>query len=131
VGKFVIGKLLAYIEFVELTQVMETKGLKILHNVKTRWISMLDPSIQVMNEYRTLLVKMLQDFQLKKEKAVVKNATTCLNHLIDVQIVLGLACIMPILKLANTLIKFVQANDAFVCDLLGGIQVLKHASTTK
>jgi hypothetical protein len=39
--------------------VMETKGLKILHNVKTRWISMLDPFIRVINEYQTLLVKML------------------------------------------------------------------------
>jgi hypothetical protein len=47
---------------------METKGLKILRNIKTRWISMLSPAIQAMNKYRTLLVKMLEDSKLKKEK---------------------------------------------------------------
>jgi hypothetical protein len=56
------------IEFCKLTEVMETKGLKILRNIKTRWISMLSPAIQAMNKYRTLLVKMLEDSKLKKEK---------------------------------------------------------------
>jgi hypothetical protein len=61
-----------HIEFVKLTEIMETKGLKILRNIKTQWISMLGPFVRVMNEYRTLLVKMLQDTQLKNAKAHVK-----------------------------------------------------------
>jgi hypothetical protein len=32
------------------------------------------------------------------------------------------------LELANIIIKFVQANNTFMCDFLGGIQVLKYAS---
>jgi hypothetical protein len=82
-----------HIEFCKLAEVMETKGLKILKNIKTRWISMLSPAIRAMNEYRTLLVKMLEDSKLKKEKVQAKNATICLNHLIDIQIVLGLTSI--------------------------------------
>jgi hypothetical protein len=37
---------------------METKGLKMLKAVKTRWISMLSPYKRVLSEYRPLLVKM-------------------------------------------------------------------------
>jgi hypothetical protein len=82
-----------HIKFYKLVEVMETKGLKILRNIKTRWISMLSPAIRAMNEYRTLLVKMLEDSKLKKEKVQAKNATICLNHLTDIQIVLGLTSI--------------------------------------
>jgi hypothetical protein len=42
-----------HIEFCKLAEVMETKGLKILRNIKTRWISMLSPAIRAMNEYYT------------------------------------------------------------------------------
>ncbi len=40
---------------------METKGAKILKNVKTHWISMLSPTWCVMVEYRILLMKMALD----------------------------------------------------------------------
>jgi hypothetical protein len=84
---------------------------------------MLGPSVQMMNEYRTFLVKMLHDTQLKNAKAYVKNATTCLQCLTDIQVVLSLATMMAMLKFSQTLIKFAQKNDAFVCDFLGGVQV--------
>jgi hypothetical protein len=44
-----------HLEFVKLAEVLETKSLKILRQVKTRWLSMMSPAIQVMNEYRTLV----------------------------------------------------------------------------
>jgi hypothetical protein len=50
-----------HLEFTKLTKVMETKGAKILKNVKTHWISMLSPAWCVMGEYRTLLMKMALD----------------------------------------------------------------------
>jgi hypothetical protein len=116
-------------EFLKLAEVMETKGLKILRNIKTRWISMLGPSVRVMNEYHTLLVKMLQDSQLKNAKAHAKNAEACLDHLIDIQIVIALSVCMPMLRLSNVLIKFAQKSDAFVCDFLNGVQVLKYSAS--
>ena len=50
-----------HLEFPKLAEVMHLKGLKILKNIKTRWISMLSPSVRIMNEYRVLLVKMAVD----------------------------------------------------------------------
>jgi hypothetical protein len=113
-----------HIEFCKLVEVMETKGLKILRNIKTRWISMLSPAIRAMNEYKTLLVKMLEDSKLKKEKVQAKNATICLNHLTDFQIVLGLTSLLPMLRLSQSLIKFAQKHDVFVCDFLAAVQVI-------
>jgi hypothetical protein len=40
---------------------LKTKGNKILHNVKTRWISMLSLAKKLMAEYKTFLVKMALD----------------------------------------------------------------------
>ncbi len=37
---------------------METKGNKILKNVKMRWMSMLDPLKKIMSEYKPLFVIM-------------------------------------------------------------------------
>ena len=47
-----------HLEFVKLAELMQSKGLKILKNVKTRWISMLSLAVRVMSEYRPLIVKM-------------------------------------------------------------------------
>jgi hypothetical protein len=78
-----------------------------------------------MNEYRTLLVRMQQDTTLKNAKQHVKNATTCLDHLTDIQVVVSLSAILPMLRLAKNFIKYAQKQDAFVCDFLAAIQVLK------
>jgi hypothetical protein len=107
-----------HIKFYKLVEVIETKGLKILRNIKTMWISMLSPAIRAMNEYKTLLVKMLEDSKLKKEKVQAKNATICLDHLIDIQIALSLTSLLPMLRLSQSLIKFAQKQDTFVCDFL-------------
>jgi hypothetical protein len=51
---------------------METKGLKLLRNVKTRWISMLNPTKKVIAKYMIkLLVKMGLD--MPKNFQVVTN----------------------------------------------------------
>jgi hypothetical protein len=85
-----------HLEFLKLVEVMETKGLKILRNIKTRWISMLAPAVRVMNEYRMLLLKFQQDSSMGKPKKIV---VKCFTNLVDVQTVIGLACIMPMLRL--------------------------------
>lgn len=43
------------IEFQNFATCLETKGNKILRNVKNTWISMLGPTIQVLEEYKLSL----------------------------------------------------------------------------
>ncbi len=40
-----------HLEFSKLAEVMETQGNKLLKNVKTWWILMLEPTKRVMSEY--------------------------------------------------------------------------------
>jgi hypothetical protein len=53
--------LLQSLEFTKLANIVEKIGLKILQNVKTWWISMLEPLKRVMATYKTLIMKISQD----------------------------------------------------------------------
>jgi hypothetical protein len=66
---------------------METKGLKLLRNVKTKWISMLSPTKRVMAKYKTLLMKMALDMDVNFQ------AATNFEHLLDLEVLLSFACI--------------------------------------
>ncbi len=80
---------------------METKGLKVIRNVKIiRWIDMLAPLKWVGKEYNTLIVKMAT------HSGFVEVAMTNLVNLCDVGTILGLPCILPMLKSFNVLMKF-------------------------
>jgi hypothetical protein len=57
-----------HLEFMKLAELMETKGLKLLKNVKTRWVSLIEPLRRILQEYRVLLAKMKAD-SLSKEKS--------------------------------------------------------------
>jgi hypothetical protein len=94
---------LKHLELLKLVEVMETKGSKILKNIKTRWISMLALDVRVINEYKKLFVKFQQDSSLRKPKKI---AMKCFTYLVDVQTVLRLACIMPMLRLTQSLMKY-------------------------
>jgi len=50
-----------HMKFQRLIQTLETKGNKILKNVKTRWMSMFSPLNKIMAKYRPLLVMMQND----------------------------------------------------------------------
>ena len=60
-----------HLELEKLSELMVSKGGKILNNVKTCWISMLSPLRRVLSEYRVLLVKMYEDMLAKP---VIKGA---------------------------------------------------------
>jgi hypothetical protein len=47
-----------HLEFTKLVEMLETKGNKILWNMKTRWISMLNLAKRLKAKYKTFLVKM-------------------------------------------------------------------------
>jgi hypothetical protein len=68
---------------------LETKGLKLLYNVKAMWISMLFLMKRVLAEYKILMVHMNNDLN-----HVVATKTN-LVYLCDVQVIIGLMCIMP------------------------------------
>jgi len=50
-----------HLEFTKLVELMKTKGVKILKNIKIYWISMLFLVRCVMVGYKTLLMKMTLD----------------------------------------------------------------------
>jgi hypothetical protein len=102
-----------HLEFTKLAKIMETKGAKILKNIKTQWITMLSPIKHVMVEYMILLMKMaIENPNNEKEKANF-------DLLCDVQVMLGLATILPLLHSIHNFIKFSQCQrDVLVCDFV-------------
>jgi hypothetical protein len=113
-----------HLQFVKLTEVLQSKGLKILKNVKTRWISILSPAVRVMNEYKVLLVIM------KEMSSSLDVAQKNLNLLCDVQVLLGLSRLLPMLRCAHLLMQFAQSRDVFVCDYIAAIQVCQAEITS-
>lgn len=55
-----------HLEFQKLADLMETEGRRMLRNVKTQWLSLLEPLKRVMGEYKTLIVKMCEDVAIKE-----------------------------------------------------------------
>jgi hypothetical protein len=88
-----------HLEHTKLADIMETKGLKILCNVKTWWVSMLTLSKHVLFEYKSLVVNVNENS--------TRNAPTKTNYelLCDSNIVLGLTCVLPMLELVQSLSK--------------------------
>jgi hypothetical protein len=112
------------VEFQKLAEILHSKGLKILRNVKTRWLSMMSPAIQIMTEYKSLLLKMMID---KEEFDVAK---TCFDHLVDVQIVISLSCLVSMLRSLHSLMQFAQKIDIYICNYLAIIQLCTADITT-
>lgn len=52
-------------EFVKLSKLMDIKGSKTLKNIKTCWISILNPTKWKFVEYKTLLTRMIRDTHMK------------------------------------------------------------------
>jgi hypothetical protein len=106
-----------HLKFVKLVESVQTKGLKILKNVKMQSFSILSSTMRIMNEYQTLFVKMQQD---SSTSTIVK---TNFDHLPNVQILLGLACFLPMLWSVHSFMQFAQNFDVFVCDYFVSIMI--------
>jgi hypothetical protein len=50
------------VEFQKLAETLDTKGNNFVLNVKTRWMSMLEPLKKIMTKYYPLLAMMQADF---------------------------------------------------------------------
>jgi hypothetical protein len=101
-----------HLEFTKLVEIVKIEGLKVLQNVKTRWISMLQRLKRVGKEYKTLIAKMTTN------SANVESAKANLLNLCDIDMIFGLPCILPMLESMNGLMKFAHGKDVFVCDYI-------------
>jgi hypothetical protein len=105
------------LEFQKLAACLESKGNKILRNVKTRWISMLEPAKRVLEEYKPLVTKMVVDSP--KELAAKQN----LSMLLDWQNMVTLPCFLPMLNSANSLIKFAHNPACYIVDFISAVKM--------
>jgi hypothetical protein len=116
-----------HLEFTKLAEIVETEGLKILNNVKTRWISLLEPLIHILGEYKTLIAKMCEDAVAKdpepKAKEVTEKAKHNLDLLCDVGTLLALPCILPLLEYVDSLMRFIQSRDIFVSNYVVVVKI--------
>jgi len=78
-----------HIEFLKLTDLMKTKGSKILWNVKTHWISMFSTTKWVMSMYMPLVAKMAEN------NPSFMAARVNFDLLCDVNLLISLSCLLP------------------------------------
>jgi hypothetical protein len=102
-----------HLELQKLVELLESKGRKILQNIKTRWISMLSPLKRVLVEYHTLLVKMYYDHLVKPTIMTIK-----VNYelMADIKCLLTLATVLSLLEAVKALVVFGQSPSIYVCD---------------
>jgi hypothetical protein len=118
-----------HLEFQRLADIVETEGLRMLRNVKTRWISLLEPLRRVMGEYKTLIVKMCEDAAVKepaltpKQAASRESARHNCDLLCDIGTLLALPCVLPLLECVNDLMKFAQSRDVFISDYVAAVKI--------
>jgi hypothetical protein len=99
-------------KLVKLVDIMEIRGQQFFRFIKMHWISMLLPTKRVLSKYCALVFKMHWDV------GIVTQATHNLEFFCNLEVMLGLSCIMPMLKRLNELIKFSQSRECFVCDFV-------------
>ncbi len=106
-----------YLEFCKLAESLESKGNKLLKNIKTQWISMLSPCKKFFIKYKLLVVKMVEDINH------IENAKSNYKLLCYVETLLGLACILPCLETME--FKFAQGWDTFICDFISTLKLVE------
>lgn len=78
---------------------------------------MLAPFKWVFNEYKRLVVKMNDD--------VINTPNARINYelLWNVEIVMGLICVLPMLEAVYSLNKLAQNKDTFICDYVAATKL--------
>jgi hypothetical protein len=118
-----------HLEFQKLADVVEIKGLNMLRHVKTCWSLVLEPLKRIMGEYKTLICKMAEDAAVKdphlskKQRPSREIARHNLDLLCDVGTLFTLPCLLPLLEFVNSLMKFAQATDVFICDYVAAMKI--------
>ncbi len=101
-----------FLKFTKLVDLMDTKVDKILHNVKNQVEFNVEPTQKSDGNFK----KIWGENALGQSQKSISKAK--FEHLLNLQILLDLACILLLLRYEHALIKFVQMQDVFVCDLI-------------
>lgn len=78
-------------ELADLANIVEIAGQYIFKNVKAKWISYLEPIKRIMSKYEALVLKMHMD------SPSLTTAKANLNLLCEIELLLGLVCILLML----------------------------------
>jgi hypothetical protein len=105
------------LEFRRLFDVLTNKGNNLSKNVKTRWINMISCIKHIMEQYCALIANMHDDV-LRNNIGIHNLSLFC-----DLELILGLHAIFPLLHCVHTLIKFVQSCDIFMCDFIDAMKI--------
>lgn len=81
---------------------------------------MLSPTKWVYSEFHPFMVKM--HVKNQRNDVVRKN----LNFLCDVEVILGLRCILPLFECVHNLIKVAQIKNVFVCNFVEIVKVAQQ-----
>lgn len=92
-----------HLKFTKLAKIMETKGNKILQNMKIKW------------------TYVVCTFSLNAPIATFAKYNQYL--MVNVKMLLGLNVIMPLLETIHSLIKFAQPHDVFVCNFITTMKI--------
>jgi hypothetical protein len=99
---------------------MKAKGNKILQNVKTHWNNMLSLAKRTLSMYMPLVAKMAKDIP-SLMVAWVNFEFRC-----DVNLLISLFSLIPMLEIIHALIKFAQKRDVFVYDYVATIKICQR-----
>lgn len=102
-----------YLELQELVELLEDKVRKILQNVKSRWISMLNSLKCVLTEYCTLLVKM---YFVQFVKLAIIVARWTKELVADIKCWLTLDVVAPLLEVVKALVVLAQSPFMYACN---------------
>jgi hypothetical protein len=98
-----------HMELAKLAKKLETKGWKIICNVMTKWTSMLTLAKRVLQVYKPLVVKVVDDS--------AENAKNNYELFCDCDTILGLTCVLPMMEVMQTSSKMAKGMDIFVYHL--------------
>jgi hypothetical protein len=108
-----------HLERTKLAKVIESRGLKILRNIEIQWISMLAPFKRLVFEYRFVVMKMSEDLPINHVVA------TNYELLCDVETMMGLTCVLPMLEVIQNLNKFAQNRYYFIFDFMAIVKLIQ------
>jgi hypothetical protein len=78
---------------------------------------MLQPLKYVGKKYKMLIIKMAANCgSMELVKINILN-------LCDIDMILGLPCVLPMLEFVNALMKFMEGQDVFVCDYIAIVKI--------
>jgi hypothetical protein len=80
---------------------------------------MLSSLKHVLGKYKSFVVKMHID--APKNKLAREN----LDLSCDLELVFGLPCILPMLEMVHTLIKYAQRQDVFICEFIDDVKSIE------